>query len=315
MLTNEEALRLIKECEECYVVWATDQNAVVAVHSISTEDERLKALASMRTDYEGPTKGRFLKSKDVTIQTLQNEQAETTRIAARVAIFNAWTNCGIDALMDIVIERRFQEPMDVFHGSSHIINRLYKIYGPQLTRRHLARLEQFAQATNLGNDQESAQERLQCFLAVLQNDPDRLKVFWERHHHPNVDWSTWDAFTDAAGDLPTLDQDIIAQLIKVVETPFMFGPRMEAMVALGKIGPPSGLLAADVIEKSIYDSSAQVAAIRNRVVARIRQLASEWIQCPRCYRGYVDGINYNIPSVDTCAECLGLGRLPKAEPR
>ena len=30
MLTNEEALRLIKECDECFVVWATDQNAIVA---------------------------------------------------------------------------------------------------------------------------------------------------------------------------------------------------------------------------------------------------------------------------------------------
>src|SRR5215468_6173197 len=230
MLTNEEALRLIKECDECFVVWATDQNAIVAVHPIPTEEDRLKALASMGTGYEGPTKGRFLKSRDVTLQTLQAEQAEITRVATRVAIFNSWTSCGIDALIDIL----------------------------------------------------------------------------------NVDWSTWDAFTDAAGNLPTLDQDIIAQLIKIVETPFMFGPRWEAMVALGKIGTSAGPRAVDVIEKSIYDSSDHVTAVRNRVVARIRQPASNWIQCPHCYRGYVDGIGSNIPSVHTCTECLGLGRLPRS---
>jgi hypothetical protein len=84
MLTNEEALRLIKEYDECFVVWATDQNAIVAVHPIHNEQDRLKALASMGTDYEGPTKGRFLKSKDITLHTLQDEQAETTRIATRV---------------------------------------------------------------------------------------------------------------------------------------------------------------------------------------------------------------------------------------
>ena len=64
MLTNEEALRLIKECEECFVVWATDQNAFVAVHPIPKEEDTLKAvttkveaMAAMKTDYKGPTKG------------------------------------------------------------------------------------------------------------------------------------------------------------------------------------------------------------------------------------------------------------------
>ena len=46
MLTNEEALRLIKECEECFVVWATDQNAIVAVHPIPQEEDPLKALTA-----------------------------------------------------------------------------------------------------------------------------------------------------------------------------------------------------------------------------------------------------------------------------
>jgi len=334
MLTNEEALRLIKECEECFVVWATDQNAFVAVHPIPKEEDPLKAvttkveaMAAMKTDYEGPTKGRFLNSKDVTLQTLLqillDDKAETARVAKRIAIFNSWANCGIDELIDILIERRIHTPMDVFHGSSYIVNWLYKIHGPQLTERHLARLEQFAQANTLVSEQERAQKELQCFLTVLQNDPDRLKAFWERHHNPNVDWPTWDAFTDAAGDLPTLDQDIIAQLIKVVETsyikvdetpfPLMFGPRRKAMVALGKIGPPAGLRAVEVIEKSIYDSSDDVTAIRNRVVARIQQPASDWIQCPHCYHGYVEGIGDNYPQVHACAKWLGLGYLPKAE--
>ena len=86
--------------------------------------------------------------------------------------------------MDILIERRIHKPMDVFHGSSFIVNRLYKIQGPQLTERHLARLEQFAQVNNLANEQERAQKEIQCFLTVLQNDHDRLKALWERHHKP-----------------------------------------------------------------------------------------------------------------------------------
>ena len=85
------------------------------------------------------------------------------------------------------------------------------------------------------------------------------------------------------------------------------------MVALGKIGPPAGLRAVEVIEKSIYDSSDDVTAIRNRVVARIQQPASDWIQCPNCYHGYVEGNRDADPHVYTCAKCLGLGHIPKAE--
>jgi hypothetical protein len=120
MHTNEEALRLIKECEECFVVLATDQNAFVAVHPIPKEEDTLKAvttkveaMAAMKTDYEGPTKGRFLNSKDVTLQTLLqillDDQAETTRVAKRIAIFKSWASCGIDELIDIYVVGLLQE--------------------------------------------------------------------------------------------------------------------------------------------------------------------------------------------------------------
>lgn len=313
MITDEEALRLIKECDECYVVWATDQNAVVAVHPMpnsATAEDRSKVLASMSSDYNGPTKGRFLVSKDVTLQTLQAEHTETDRIQIRTNIFNSWTKFTVDQLIDVVTERRFCEPMDPFHGSSHIIERLYKIYSRNLTGDSLSRLERFAYSTIVCRDQETAQKDLRCYLAVLQNNPGRLKAFWEQYHCPEIDWSTWRAFTDASGDLPIKDQEIISQLIKVVETPFMFGPRYEAMVALGKIGQSSGQRAVDVIKASIHDSSEHVTAARNRAVAHIQGRNEHWMACGRCNRGYVDGTAYNIPSVGFCEKCLGLAYVP-----
>jgi len=59
---------------------------------------------------------------------------------------------------------------------------------------------------------------------------------------------------------------------------------------------------------TVHNSSDDVTAIRNRVVAHIQQPASNWIQCPHCYHGYVDGISDNDPHVHACAECLGLYR-------
>jgi hypothetical protein len=63
---------------------------VVTVHPLpprATAEDRLKAFASTRSDYTGPAKARFLKSRDVSLQTLQNEQRDSERVAARVDIF------------------------------------------------------------------------------------------------------------------------------------------------------------------------------------------------------------------------------------
>jgi hypothetical protein len=238
------------------------------------------------------------------------QQADAIRAAKRAEILGSWKYCTIDELIGIVTKQRFS--CLGYYGSRHLIDRLYKIHGPELKKTHLARLEKFAQATNVPHEQVSTQKELQCFLAVLRDDPHRLKVFWKRYNCPNVDWPTWWAFSEAAGDLPTKDRDIIAQLIEAVETPNMFGPRYEAMLALGKIGRVCGKRAIDVIEKSIYDSSERVTAIRNRVVARIHQPETDWIQCQHCNHGYVDGTSSVIPLVESCAECLGLGYVPKS---
>lgn len=315
MLTNEEALAIINRHDECYVVWATDRNAIVAVHPIptaATVEDRFSALTSMQTDYKGPTKGRFLSGSKTTLQTLIDESRETDRIAARVTIFNSWLGCTIGRLIDILKSADFHEPMDAFHGSQHIVERIYKIHGRQLTPPDIEQLREFAYTTAADPEQKSAQNALQCYLSVLSNDQAQLKAFWQQHHSPNVEWSSWSPFTSAAGDIHTDDQQIIDQLIAVVGTPFMFGPRFEAMVALGKIGQPAGPKAAKVIVDSIYDSSEAITSIRNRVIRRIQSSASEWACCAICYNGYVNGTAYGIPSTKTCGECFGIGNIPKA---
>ena len=315
MLTNDQALEIIKQHNECYVVWATDKNVIVAVHPIpanATAEDRFTALEAMSTDYNGPTKGRFLSAASTTLQTLIDESKETDRIAARVEIFNSWKNCSIDQLIDIVVKAEFSEPMDVFHGTSHLAERLYKIHGPFLATHQINRLDGFARSTISHPEQQKGHEELQCFLCVLTRDATRLKGIWQEHNSPHAGWLSWSAFVDAAGDLPTADNDIIAQLITVVEKSIMFGPRYEAMVGLGKIGSKSGEEAAKTILDAIYDSSQHVAAVRDRVVRRIRTRSSDWSACPACYHGYVDGEAYQIPSVQACKECLGIGCVPIA---
>jgi hypothetical protein len=264
----------------------------------------------MSTVYQGPTKGRFLASSTTTLQTLIDESKETERIATRVAIFTSWRNCTVDQLIDIVVNADFSEPMDAFHGTSHIVERLYKIYGPFLSSSQINRLDAFSHSAILHPGQEKGQKELDCYLCVLTNDPARLQRIWTINKYPQSGWSSWSAFVDVAGDLATDDAEIIDHLISVVEKSVMFGPRYDAMFGLGKIGSNSGERAAKVILDVIYDSSEHVTAVRDRVIRRIRTPSSEWSVCRSCYHGYVDGVAYQIPSVKACRDCLGLAAVP-----
>jgi hypothetical protein len=316
MFTNEQALELIKQHEECFVVWATDKKMIVAVHPIGKGAgmvERVAALEAMSSDHPGPTKGRLLSSASTTLQTLEDEVNEIDCVAKRVAIFNSWAYCPIDELIGILRTASFDVPMDVRHGSNHIVDRLYKTHGPHLDKAQLMALQEFAESTHVATGQEAATQALQCYLSVLLHDNERLYEFWLTHHSRRIDFSSWSAFVAAAGDLPTIHKDIIDQLVTVVERPFMFGPRYDAMVALGKIGAPAGPRAIQVMNHSIYDSSPEITAVRDRVIFRVTSARAEWSSCPNCFHGYVDGRTYGIPTTHPCSRCVGLGYLHRLE--
>lgn len=311
MLTNEQALILIRQHHECYVVWATDRRGIVSVTPMragATADERMQALAHMGAGYSGPTKGRFLCSDSTTLQTLIDEAAESDRIAGRVAIFQSWKDRSIEALIGILTNADFRPPMDVFHGSQHLVERLYKIHGPRLTPEHCAQLRAFGDSPCRHDDQRSAQASLRQYLCVLENDPSRLVAVFEQHE-PALIGRSWSAFVAAVGDLRIAHPPILTYLINFVARAGMFGPRFDAMLALGKIGAPAGPRAAEVIVGAIYDSDAAVTALRDRIIKRIRSAPSDWIVCPACFHGYVDGVSSGLPSVQSCRQCFGIGAI------
>src|SRR5262245_23082393 len=119
MLSNEEALDLIRKSERCFVVWAEDKNVIIAVHPLPAQDtleQRIAPLASMSTNYDGPTVGRYFESAAVTLETLEAQQSDISRIARRIEIFNAWQNYSTDELISILESWSFSEPMDSYHG-------------------------------------------------------------------------------------------------------------------------------------------------------------------------------------------------------
>jgi hypothetical protein len=207
------------------------------------------------------------------------ELAEYQRIRRRVEVFSSWVKCSTEELVGILEYAIFPEPMDTFHGRSFIIQHLYLFRSHELTESELERLEAIASSTSPSPLEHSPKEKLECYLAVLRNDAARLKRFWEGHQG---DWSVWDAMTTAAGDLRSTDPQIIAGLISVVETSLMFGPRRAAVIALGKIGRAVGARAAEVISREIYDSSEEIAQLKQRVLARLSTAEADWQRCQGC---------------------------------
>ncbi|HET9530490.1 MAG TPA: hypothetical protein VFQ92_09070, partial [Blastocatellia bacterium] len=149
MLSNEDALELIRRSERCFVVWAEDKGVIIAVHPLPAQDtieQRIAPLSSMSTDYDDPTVGRYFESTAITLETLEAQQADILRVARRVEIFNAWQNCSTDELISILEIWSFSEPMDSYHGSSHIVEQIYRFRSSDLSDTQLDRLERIARS-------------------------------------------------------------------------------------------------------------------------------------------------------------------------
>ncbi|MAS93782.1 MAG: hypothetical protein CMO55_11375 [Verrucomicrobiales bacterium] len=313
-LTDEEALKLIKQHEQCYVVWATDRNTIVAVHPLPVDakpEDRIKALGEMKTDYSGPTKGRFLSPATTTLQTLKDEAQETEQIARRISIFRSWEHQPAEELIEVIFNADFTSPMDPRHGTNHLVERLYKVHGPFLTEENLDRLRSFSSSEPRCPEQNQGRRQLICYLAVLTNSPDVIREVWRnRDNNKQQFWSALSAFNDAVGDLQMDDPEILEFLIEMVSGGGMFGPRFEAMVTLGKIGPAAGKPAATAIRDRIYDSSRSVVDVRERVLKRIESNATDWKKCPVCFHGYLNKSD-SIPRIVACPSCFGLGHTQR----
>lgn len=220
-------------------------------------------------------------------------------VEARAAALAEISQFSAEALVKALETQVFPYPMDMFHGSNAALRHLYLQHGPALTEAQLDRLELAAKPESCGMDSVQC-IKLQCHLSALRKDEPRLRRIWDEHVSRRPVFAPWSAFALAAGDLRTTDDVLIASLVEVVRECALFGPRREAMVSLGKIGPPAGDLAADVIEENIYDSSSVVVALRDRVLTRIRAADVGWRKCPDCVAGFRFGDSYWLVDCDTC---------------
>src|SRR5262245_56300153 len=180
-MTNEEALHCIKTTDYCYVVWSIEKNVVIAVYPVprdATIEQGSAALSKVDSEHAGPTKGRFLDPRTTTLTTLSEEQ-QTETIHDRERTFRSWQAYSTNDLLGILEHGEFPPPMDPFYGAQHIIEQLY--YSPRraLSSEQLGRLDAMA-ASSCASLEPAVALRLECWLALLHRDRDRLERFWSR---------------------------------------------------------------------------------------------------------------------------------------
>jgi hypothetical protein len=143
IMTNQEALRLIKSTDYCYVVWSIATNAIIAVHPVPRDPspgDLLAAISKMESAHAG-AKGRFLDPGTTTLATLEEEQRDEERISSRQSIFESWLPCSTEELIRKLEAEDFQPPMDLFHGPRHIIEELYYAPDRVVSKEQLERLD------------------------------------------------------------------------------------------------------------------------------------------------------------------------------
>lgn len=321
-MTNTEALRLIKTNNgQCLLVWSLKLHEIVGVHAGTGNSPAALAEAWLTDPENAPYRWQYVDASTVTLEVLRAQQEEYDREAAhtrislaeRARILRAWHDGAVEDLLQLLETAGFPAVVGHRDAVHFILENIYYARAASLSRQQLERLNAIAAQrffSPLGSRNAST---LECWLAVIEGDRERLLRYWDRLPAKSKAYPHED-FVLAAGDLQVDRRDILDCLVWTVANPGFFFWRMGAMLALGKIGAAAGETSAAAIEQHIYDSDPVVAAIRHLAIARIRTPPTGWKRCDACVKGKAVDPDQPFPWFRRCCECFGLGSVPIEAP-
>jgi hypothetical protein len=306
-MTIDEALEKVRRTEACWIVWNTDSGEILSVTGTAADaspQDLFRHLQGLSAS-GAPVKTRHFQSRSVTRQLLVQESEETDRFKTRGSVLTAWSGAPVEELLQLLERGDYPPPMQKDFDSKIIVDHLWKAHRDELVAATQRRLHALAGTALLC---ASASRNLHAYLLALDGDEETLAAIWRRERPGRTCYADAYVLMDCFAHLQISDRSIINDITDIIEQPGFFGPRHEAMLALGRLGKVAGSRAAAVIRNCIYDSSPQLTARRDRVLQRIEATGADWVRCGSCCYGRVHCADSH--STEACPECLGLGYLP-----
>jgi hypothetical protein len=304
-MTIDEALVKIRETQRCLVVWNSETGEILSVSGMNPHPEGKELFSRLGSmgDHGVPVRSRYLKSSRVTRQVLEKEKTETERIKTRVRILTQWAAASSEDLLRILESAAYSYPMERDHDSRIIVDHLWQVHRDELTQDAQRRLRSLIGSEMLSG---RATLNLEAYLLALRGDEHALVDLWTSPDNLGHTVTLMNCFSHTN----TRNHAVIGDLIGIVEkTGFFFHPRYEAMMTLGRLDEARGTRAAEAIQASVYDSTPEIVAARDCVLARLNSDPTDWGRCPQCCYGQVH--NPSGRGESECAHCLGLGLVRK----
>lgn len=302
-MTIDEALVKIRETQRCFVVWNSETGEILSVSEMNPHPEG-KELFSRLQDMGkpgAPAKARYFDSAKVTRQVLEKLQTETERIKTRVRVLTKWAAATSEDLLRILESGAYSYPMARDHDSRVIVDHLWRVHRNELTQDAQERLGALIGSKVLS---DQASRNLEAYLLALRGDEQTLLGLWAPGQLANLGDKV--TLMDCFSHTNSRNQTVINDLIVIVEhDSFLFHPRYQAMMTLGRLDAARGTRAADAIRASVFDSTPEIIAARDSVLARLSSESAEWARCSHCCYGWIHSAGGRGDS--ECPHCFGLG--------
>lgn len=299
-----------RSMESCFVGWRCDTGEIVLVEDASQGKDNELHLRLEQIGKQGafPTIACLFGAGEVTREELQKWTEQHIFAGRCEAVINDWACASAERLVDVLEREEFAEPYVGKKDAPFLLLLLFQIRADDLAARPdlIARLR----SLRLGPEYGEAGSILKQDLAVLEGDVSSLKELYQK-------WSygrSAGLFIEAYGDLRSADPEIVEELISVIEWRGGFSwPRIDAMVALGKIGAGAGSRAAQAIRVQIEEDSEYLVALKDLVLKRITTPPESWVKCGQCCRGRVLEIRSHYIWPNPCPRCMEIGYVAVRE--
>jgi hypothetical protein len=301
-MTIHDALELISQTKQCWVVWSSTTGEVLEVTDAARAEPH--AHVDSLKQYSGPVQTRWFDSAKVSRKVLEEQARDIARVKERSATLAVWTSAPLEDLLRILESDKFSYPMARDSDSRILIDHIWKFHRAELETAGQLRLRALLDTQSLG---QSAARHLAAYLLALDGDRVRLAEMWRKR--TDASWDLRLVLMDCLAHVGVADREVIQDLIAVVENDgLLFEPRFKAMMTLGRLDAARDFGAADAIRAAIYDSEPWIAATKDRVLRRLTTPDSTWEPCRYCSDGLISSPQEF--GEQPCSRCLGLTLVP-----